>query len=101
MESKEYSWAWVTTDRQLSDGPCELLMVSIVPSATTADTVVYDGDNDTGDEIIQFSITIVLNWDFKPPVPIYCRKGLYITVGTNVVGVFVQWRELGRKGGGS
>lgn len=94
MDSKEYSWAWVTSDRQLSDGPCELLMVVLVPSATTIDTVIYNGDNTTGDKILQFNITVVLNWGFIPPVPIYCDKGLYIDIGTNVTGVLVQWREL-------
>jgi hypothetical protein len=94
MDSKEYSWAWVTASRMLTDVPCELVMVSVVPSGTTTDTIVYDGTNTKGDQITQFNITIVLNWDFTPSVPIYCRKGLYVTVGTNVTGVFILWRNL-------
>jgi len=94
MESKGYSWKWVTASRLLSRGPCELISAEVVPSATTTTTILYDGENTNGDKIVQFNITIVLNWSFKPPVPIYCRRGLYVTVGTSVTGVFVQWREL-------
>lgn len=92
--SSEYSWAWLTTSRKIADGPCELIMVSVVPSATTTTTIVYNGTDATGAEIVQFNITIVLNWDFKPQVPVYCDKGLYVTVGTAVTGVFVMWRKL-------
>jgi len=94
MESKEYSWAWVTADRLLTNLECELVWAYLVPSAATTDTVLYDGVNTTGDPIVTLESAAVTGHKFSPKEPVYCRKGLYVDVGTNVTGVFVQWRNL-------
>lgn len=93
-DSREYSWDFITASRCLERGPCELVSVEVVPSATTTTTVIYDGTDATGKKIIQFNITIVLNWPFRPIVPLRCDKGIYVTVGSDVTGVFVHWRKL-------
>ena len=95
MESIEHSWAWVTGDRLLSHGACELLFAYLVVAAASTDSHIYDGENTTGDKIVTLESAAVTGHPFKPPLPIYCRKGLYVDVGTNVTGIFVQWRELG------
>lgn len=97
MESKEYSWAWVTGDRVLSHGPCELVYAGLVPSAATTDSVLYNGENTTGDPIVTLKAATVRLMPFSPKVPVYCSKGLYVDVGTSVSGIFVQWRELNGK----
>ena len=94
MESKDYSWAWVTGDRLLSLGPCELVYAALVPSAATTDSNIYNGENATGDKIVTLKAATVRIMPFSPKVPVYCSKGLYIDVGTSVAGIFVQWREL-------
>ena len=94
MESKEYSWVWVTYDQLLSHGPCELLFAYLVPSAATTDSVLYDGESTSGDPIVTLKAAVVTGHPFKPPMPIYCRRGLYADVGTSVTGIFVQWRNL-------
>lgn len=98
VKSKEYSWAWVTADRLLSLGPCELICAYLVPSAATTDSVLYDGQNASGDTIITLKAATVRIMPFSPKAPVYCRKGLYVDVGSSVSGIFVQWRELGRGG---
>jgi hypothetical protein len=92
--SKDYSWAYVDVSRKLSDGPCELVFAYLVPSAATTDTVLYNGRNAQGGVITTLKVAVVTGHKFKPPVPVYCEKGLYIAVGTSVSGVFVQWRNL-------
>jgi hypothetical protein len=103
MESKEYSWAWVTADRLLSHGPCELIYAYEVVTATSLDTHIYNGQNTSGEKVATLGITVVAGTDtivaippaeFRPPVPVYCRLGLYIDKGTDVTGIFVMWREL-------
>lgn len=96
-KSQEFSWAWVTADRLLSHGPCELLYAYLVPSGATTDTVLYDGENTNGDHITTLKSAAVTGHEFNPPQPVYCRRGLYVDVGTNVTGLFVQWRELSYK----
>jgi len=101
MESKEYSWAWVTTDRCLSDGPCELVYAQAVSDGgEIKDTLLYAEENATGELILNFQRGTLGNVVLSPPVPIFCRKGLYAVIGNSTEGIFVQWRELGHGGGG-
>ncbi len=97
-ESKEYSWAWVTADRLLSHGPCELLYAKLVPSSSaTATATIYDGENTNGDIIVAFRTATSRQADCRPARPVYCRRGIYVDAIANVLGVFVQWRELGSR----
>ena len=99
MNSKEYSWKWVTQDELLSHGPCELLYAQLIPqSAATATSTLYDGENTKGDIISSFRTAESRPCEIDPPVPIYCRRGLYIDIAAQTKGIFVQWRELGPKG---
>jgi len=96
MDSKEYSWAWVTADRLLSHGACELVDAHLVPNAAGTSTAeYYDGENDTGDVIMKTRIAASQHCDLHPATPIYCRRGLYIKLTANVRGILIQWRELG------
>ena len=94
MESKEYSWEWVTYDQCLRHGECELLFVYLVPSGATTDSALYDGESTSGTPIATLKAAAVTGHEFSPPVPVYCRKGLYVDVGTSVTGIFVLWRNL-------
>jgi len=94
MLSKEISWAYVTADRVLSHGPCELLYAYLVVSAASTDSALYNGENTSGDKIADLKSAAVTGHELKPPAPIYCDKGLYVDVGTNVTGILVQWRHV-------
>lgn len=94
VDSKQISRRWVTADALLCEKECDLLFVYLVPSAANADASLYDGENTTGDLIATLKEAAVSGHEFKPPTPIYCRKGLYVDVGSNVTGLFVMWRVL-------
>ena len=94
MESKDVQWRFCTTDQLLSYGPCELVYANLVVSAASTDSYLYDGENASGTRIVPLVSAAVTNMPFAPPVPIYCRKGLYVDVGTNVTGILVAWRDL-------
>ena len=99
MESKEYSWRWVTVAQVLSKGPCELVMAHLVVGAANNTATFYDGENTTGDVVVILQSAARTGAQFHPVEPVYCRKGLYIALSSNVDGVFVQWRELEHKAG--
>ena len=100
MESKDYSWAWVTTDRCLSNGPCELLYAQAVSDGgEIKDTILYDGENTNGELLANLQKGKEGNITLSPKVPVYCHRGLYALIGSSTEGVFVQWRELGHGGG--
>lgn len=94
VESKEVSYAYCTAARVLSNTPCELIYVNVEPSAAALTLDVYDGADTGGDKIIGFDCAVKTNLSFKPPVPIYCKKGLYVGGFANVTGVLVMWRNL-------
>ncbi len=100
MESKEYSWKWVTADLLLSHGPCEFLYCRLTPTTDTSSAILYDGESATGIEILKIATSGLVNSECKPPVPIYCRRGLYVGSLTTANGILVIWRELGHKEGG-
>lgn len=94
MESKEVSWIWLTVDTMLAPGECELIYAYVVPSAADADVTFYSGENTTGQQVVQIKEAAISGHAFWPAVPVYCRKGLYVDVGSNVTGVLVVWRGL-------
>lgn len=96
VESLKYSWAWVTADRLLSHGRCELIYALLAQSDYGTSTSFYDGENTSGDLVATLFHSEFSNYRFNPKVPVYCRRGLYVDIGTNTK-VFVQWRELGHK----
>lgn len=100
MDSREYSWAWVTADRRLSLGPCELVFALLTAGAGNADVTLYDGENTSGDIILTLEALQHVTQQAHLLVFAYCRRGLYVDIGTNVTGCFIQWRELPRKGAG-
>lgn len=94
MESRKVSWVWATVDQVLSVKRCELIYANLNVSAASTDSSLYDGQNTSGKLIVTLESAVVTNLPFAPPEPVYCPKGLFVDVGTNVTGIFVQWREL-------
>jgi hypothetical protein len=98
VDSKEISWRWCTTDQVLSQGPCELISAHLVVSAGSTDSYLYSGTSTGGELIVALAAAAVTGLPFTPPEPVYCPRGLFVDVGTNVTGIFVQWRNLPGKG---
>ena len=99
VESKKYSWAWLEASRLLSHGPCELVFAYFVMGGATSASVLYDGESTSGDVILKWDASDANPVAFPTPVPVYCRKGLYVSCGDAMTGIFVMWRELGHKEG--
>lgn len=100
MDSKEYSWKYVTVDELLSHGPCELVYARLTPDTLAGYARLYAGENDTAEEIVELASSGLFNCECAPPVPIFCRRGLYIGKTSSIDGVLVVWRELPRKEAG-
>lgn len=93
IDSKDCLWKFVTADELLSLGPCELIAAHLVVSAASTDSYLYDGENTTGKLITALVSQSVTGLSFNPPIPVYCKQGLYVDVGSNVTGIFILWRE--------
>lgn len=94
IESKEWSWEFVTADKVVAEGPCEINRLHLVPSGASTGTAVYDGASTEGTKIIGLvaATRTTHHTPFVPPI--YCGQGIYIDIGTNVEGVLIQYRRL-------
>lgn len=89
---------WVTADELLTTQPCELIYAQAVSSGNAIEnTYLYDGENTTGEVIINFNSGLKKELTLSPPEPIKCHRGLYVNIGENTEGVLVMWRNLPRK----
>jgi len=93
-KSKEYSWKYIVADEILSLQPCELVYARLTSATAAGSAIFYDGENATGEKILELATGGLYNCEVAPPVPIYCRKGLYVGSVTTVDGILVQWREI-------
>ena len=98
MESKDYSWKWVTADEILTKGPCEILYAIFIPSSSATSTAtIFTGEDTAGTTVVAFRTAQSRQSEFNPPQPAYCERGLFVDDIANVKGVFVMWRNLPRK----
>ena len=94
MRNTHAAWAWVTADRILAKGPCDLIYALLVPSAAAADASLYDGFDSGGKLIATLEQAAKTSIAFDPPEPILCTEGLFVDVGSNTTGVLVMYRPL-------
>ena len=93
-DCKKYLWAWLTVDTKLTDHEAELVAAYLVVSAASTDSVIYSGVDTAGDKVLALESAVATTLPIVPPVPIYCRKGIFVDVGTSVTGILIQWRNL-------
>lgn len=89
------SWAWVTGAQVLAKGPCKLHYAALAPSAAAADITVYNGENATEPPVVKIEAATQTLTEFRPPQPVELDRGLYISIGSHVTGVFVQYEPGG------
>jgi len=93
MHNKNVRSKFFTADAQVCPQPCWLHGAYLVVSAAGSDSYLYDGHGTGGEKIVTLESAVATGHPFTPPKPIYCKQGLYLDVGTNVTGIFVQWEE--------
>jgi len=96
MQNSGEGWTfdYVTADKIVARGKCEISRITVVPSAATTNSAVYDGLDTNGKKIIDLpcAVTTVKSLPLTPPVR--CEQGIYVDVGTSVTGILVQYRLL-------
>jgi len=94
VESKAYSWKWVTATELLSLRACEVLHAFLTSAAASSTATLYDGEDTSGEIIAVLEATTNISLQIHFSKPVYCRRGLYVVLDSNVAGLFIQWREL-------
>ncbi len=98
-DSQQWGWSYVTADQLITSKPCELACAYIVPSGAVTDSYLYHGVSTQGQRIICLGSAVATIQGFNPAKPVFCPNGLYVDVGSNTTGIFVQWRHLDERGG--
>jgi hypothetical protein len=94
MYNKDVQSELFTADAVISKRPCWLHYAQVVPSGGTTDTYLYDGQNTNGKRLIALNAAVATVQAFSPAKPVLCKQGLYVDIGTNCSGVFVQWEAV-------
>ena len=93
MAEKKIKTTWVTFDQRVEIGKCYLVDALIVASSVGAATTdLYDGDNTTGRKFFVLSAPASTMSHMDPKEDILLENGLYVDVGSNVIGVLIQTR---------
>ena len=93
-DSKEYSWVSLLAAGRICDQPCELLHVYVRPTAANSELIVYNGNDASGQVVVDMFSTTFDGYSFTPPEPVYCDKGLAVVFTAQVTRVFVQFRLI-------
>jgi len=93
VDAKEYSWEYVTLDNTLlTSMACELVYARLTPDTAAAAASIFNGENENGQLVGILRTAELYNCEIAPPVPIYCRRGLYIDALTTGA-VLIIWRN--------
>jgi len=95
LESKEYSWKWITADELLCKTPCEICHVLLTCKGANCRVEIYDGEDTSGKYIARVEALANRSVSIDIHHHIYCERGLYLDLYEDTVnGVLVQWLEV-------
>lgn len=98
-DSKEFAWKWVTADEILSKTACDFCCIMLTATTDVGYCYLYDGENAQGTLIGRIECLANRSVMFVPHHPVYCRRGLYLDIVSNLFGCFVMWRPRASKEG--
>ena len=101
VESKDYSWKWITASELLTKQPCDLCFVILTCDDANDSATIYDGESASGEIVATIKALQNRSVGLNIHHHIFCRKGLYVALGDNCLGALIQWLEKPAKGGGS
>ncbi len=82
----------ITADQRVALGPGYLISAKLsAGSGGAATAVIYDGHGTGEDVLIPLAAPTSGSDNFTPALPVCFNKGLYVDVGNNVTGVFLQF----------
>ena len=99
MDSKDYSWKWVTADELLSKTACDLCQIVLTCNVGNCNMKVYNGESETGEYVMRLKGLQNRSVNAGIHNHPYLRRGLFVTLDGNCLGAFVQWRSRPSKEG--
>lgn len=91
MDSKEYSWKWVTGNELLSKGACDLCQIILTCHGGACNMKVINGEDESGEYVMRLKSLQNRSINAGIHNHPYLRRGLYVTLDGNCLGAFVQW----------
>ena len=93
MERNKVKTTWVTFDQRVELERCYLVdAILVASSAGAATTDLYDGRDTTGRKFSVLSAPASMMAHLFPKEDILLENGLFVDVGSNVIGVLIQTR---------
>jgi len=97
IDSKEISKMRVTDSQLITPHSADLIQIIVTHSTGTANWKVYDGENTSGDLVLDMKTQYTRNFTF--PHGMYMRRGIYFYRDTKVQSALIRWRNRPSKEG--
>lgn len=97
IESKEISWVQAQASQLICKSACDLIQVILVASTPTLQAQIYDGENTSGDLILDVKVNYSRNLVF--PHGMYMRRGIYFRNQTKTLSALFRFRPRPSKEG--
>ena len=84
----------VAVDTQVSRVPVELVSLLLTASQGNCTVVLYDGSDADAPVLMRLAASQDDSFAYTPAEPVKTTRGLFVGVGSNVGGLFLQWRPI-------
>ena len=88
------SWKWVTADEILEKGPGIISCVILTAKANACAVTLHDGVDTNGETIATLETSASQSRPYAFHDHLYFKRGLYVDVDANTLGILVVWHPL-------
>ena len=97
IDSKEISWVKAQASQLICPSACDLIQVILCASTPTLQVQIYDGENTSGDLILDCKTNYSISLEF--PHGMYMRRGIYFRNQTKTLSALFRFRPRPSKEG--
>jgi len=95
IDMDQFRYERLSVSGVVTPNPCMIACIILTSTADgNGDITLYDGSSASDPEIIDLKGWETESQVFCFPHPIQTERGLYVKFGSNVSGVFVQYRDV-------
>jgi len=88
------SWKWFTANEIAEKGPGIISYVIVSAKGEATAVTLYDGADTNGELIATLETTAAQSRPYAFHDHLHFKKGLYVAVDTNTLGILVVWHPL-------
>lgn len=98
--AKSANWKWFTADELVTPNPCVVSYVVLTATGNACTCTLHDGIDVNGEIIAILETTAAQTRPFAFHDEILTKKGLYVNLSGDVLGILIVWHDVPKSLGG-